>query len=120
MFQTQTTCYVLSAMCYVPCYVLRATCYVLSAMCYVPCYVLRAACYVRQTLAFGLRMSVLEVTVNRKTYGILAGIIGSALGAWLYRSRLMKSSYRTHAIPARERGQVIFDNTPTASDSNAI
>jgi hypothetical protein len=65
-------------------------------------------------------MSVLEVTVNRKTYGILAGIIGSALGAWLYRSRLMKSSYRPHAIPARERGQVIFDNTPTASDSNAI
>jgi hypothetical protein len=40
-------------------------------------------------------------------------MIGSALGAWWY------SRYRSRAamMPARERGTVIFDNTPTASDT---
>lgn len=49
--------------------------------------------------------------MSTRTYGILAGVIGSALGAWWYSRR------RTHvySTPARERGTVIFDNTPTAT-----
>jgi len=50
--------------------------------------------------------------LNTRTYGILAGVIGSALGAWWY------TRYRTRtAMPVRDRGTVIFDNTPTASDT---
>ena len=50
--------------------------------------------------------------MNSRTYGILAGVIGSALGAWWY------SRYRARtAMPVRDRGTVIFDNTPTASDT---
>lgn len=49
--------------------------------------------------------------MSTRTYGILAGVIGSALGAWWYsRYRLADST-----TPARERGTVIFDNTPTAT-----
>ena len=51
--------------------------------------------------------------MSNRTYGILAGVIGSALGAWWY------SRYRTRtsAMSAPNRGTVIFDNTPTASDT---
>lgn len=49
--------------------------------------------------------------MSNRTYGILAGLIGSAVGAWWY------SRYRQSSIgeQARERGTVIFDNTPTPS-----
>ena len=52
-------------------------------------------------------------TLSNRAYGILAGVIGSALGAWWY------SRYRTRtsAMSAPNRGTVIFDNTPTASDT---
>jgi hypothetical protein len=47
--------------------------------------------------------------MNNRTYGILAGLIGSAVGAWWY------SRYRQSSIDriVRQRGTVIFDNTPT-------
>ena len=47
--------------------------------------------------------------MSRRTYGILAGVIGSALGAWWYSRR------RPAGAPASDRGTVIFDNTPTAT-----
>jgi len=49
--------------------------------------------------------------MNNRTYGILAGLIGSAMGAWWY------SRYRRTSIDrvVRERGTVIFDNTPSAT-----
>jgi hypothetical protein len=51
--------------------------------------------------------------VTKRTYGILAGVIGSAVGAWLWnRQRTRAAAALTHA---RERGTVIFDNTPTAT-----
>jgi hypothetical protein len=47
--------------------------------------------------------------VNKRTYGILAGLIGSAVGAWwIVRQRARTA---TPAIP--DRGTVIFHNTPT-------
>ena len=49
--------------------------------------------------------------MNNRTYGILAGLIGSAVGAWWY------SRYRQASIDrvVQNRGTVIFDNTPTAT-----
>ena len=47
--------------------------------------------------------------MNRRTYGILAGVIGSALGAWWYSRR------RGSSRPSTDRGAVIYDNTPTAT-----
>lgn len=49
--------------------------------------------------------------MNNRTYGILAGLIGSAVASWWY-SRYRQTSIE-RAVP--ERGTVIFDNTPTAT-----
>jgi hypothetical protein len=51
--------------------------------------------------------------MNNRTFGIIAGVIGSALGAWWYTRRL--STPAPSLTPARPRGEVIFDNTPTVS-----
>lgn len=48
--------------------------------------------------------------MTRRTYGILASVIGSALGAWWYRRR-HSAAYGS----AADRGTVIYDNTPTAT-----
>lgn len=53
--------------------------------------------------------------VNKRAYGILAGIIASAVSTWLIRSWAMRKSMLKSAAD-RERGEVIFDNTPTASN----
>lgn len=47
--------------------------------------------------------------MSNRTYGLLAGLIG--VGAWLYSRRRMVQV----STPVRERGTVIFDNTPTAT-----
>jgi hypothetical protein len=49
--------------------------------------------------------------MSRRTYGILAGVIGSALGAWWYSRHRTTASGHTN----ESRGTVIFDNTPTAT-----
>lgn len=49
--------------------------------------------------------------MSKRTYGILAGVIGSALGAWWYSRRRAFADSRTNS----DRGTVIFDNTPTAT-----
>ena len=54
--------------------------------------------------------------MTKRTWGILAGVAGSAIGAWYFRSRRGRRSL----TPGREHGAVIFDNTPTASDVDAI
>ena len=49
--------------------------------------------------------------MTTRTYGILAGVLGSALGAWWYSRRGAAGS------PANtDRGVTIFHNTPTATD----
>jgi hypothetical protein len=53
--------------------------------------------------------------VNKRTYGILAGVLGSAFGAWWYRRR------RASSLPAANpRGTVIYDNTPIPSGEGII
>jgi hypothetical protein len=49
--------------------------------------------------------------MSTRTYGILAGVIGSALGAWWYSRRRTSSGSRA----VSDRGTVIFDNTPSAT-----
>ena len=57
--------------------------------------------------------------MSKRTLGILATIVGSALGAWWITSQ--RRAVRTTELPsARERGTVIFDNTPTVSDIEGI
>ena len=50
---------------------------------------------------------------KRTTYGLLAGIVG--FGAWWY-ARQRANSNQDGQRRVRERGTVIFDNTPTASE----
>lgn len=52
--------------------------------------------------------------MTTRTYGILAGVIGSALGAWWFRRN------RTRSAAAVDRGTVIYDNTPVANDDAII
>jgi len=47
--------------------------------------------------------------VSKRTYGILASVIGGALGAWWWARKRSATSSGT------ERGEVIFHNTPTSS-----
>ena len=48
--------------------------------------------------------------MTRRTLGLLATVVGSAMGAWwLTAQRRSRPSSR---MPARDRGTVIFDNTP--------
>ena len=49
--------------------------------------------------------------MTARTYGILAGVLGSALSAWWYARRRNSPALRTNT----ERGTVIYDNTPTAT-----
>jgi hypothetical protein len=52
--------------------------------------------------------------MTTRTIGLFAGIVSSAVGAW-YWTRLQTARRETTGLtPARERGTVIFDNTPTA------
>ncbi len=46
--------------------------------------------------------------MTTRTYGILASVLGSALGAWWY-------SRRRGADSNPDTGTVIFDNTPKAT-----
>jgi len=48
--------------------------------------------------------------VTRRTYGILAA--GVAIGAWLWRRRMDRPSGQR--MPHRDRGTVIYRNTPVS------
>ena len=51
--------------------------------------------------------------MTKQTFGILMGAVGSAVGAWWWVRQ--RSRHSMQLTPARERGTVIFDNTPTAA-----
>ncbi len=50
--------------------------------------------------------------MSKRTYGILAGVIGSAVGAWWWSRQ---QSAISDGADSSEKGTVIFDNTPTPS-----
>ncbi len=58
--------------------------------------------------------------VNKRTFGIITGIIGSAFGAWFWTKRRGGAQNAAPLTPAREHGTVIFDNTPTAVEGNPL
>ena len=60
-----------------------------------------------------------EANVNTRTLGILATILGSALGAWWITTQ-RRSAYNSARPSSRDHGTVIFDNTPTASNVEDI
>jgi len=62
-------------------------------------------------LALVLRSAVLyrRFAVSKRGYGILAGVIGSAIGAWWWKRQRAASM----GAAERNRGTVIFHNTPT-------
>lgn len=64
-----------------------------------------------------LRMSP-EALVSKRTLGILATMVGSAVGAWWLTTH--RQSRAAANQPSRDHGTVIFDNTPVASDAEAI
>jgi hypothetical protein len=51
--------------------------------------------------------------LSRRTYGILASVIGSALGVWWWNRQ--RASARNTITAARDHGTLIFENTPVAS-----
>jgi hypothetical protein len=54
--------------------------------------------------------------VTKRNLGILLAVVGSAMGAWWMASRQRPRP----AVAAGDRGIVIFDNTPTASEVDSI
>jgi hypothetical protein len=60
-----------------------------------------------------------EGILNRRNIGILAAAIGSAFAAW-YWSRHRAVGRSVHMTPARERGELIYDNTPVGSAEGII
>lgn len=57
--------------------------------------------------------------VNRRNVGMLMAIVGSALSAWWAVQQRGRSARRA-ARQTQDRGMVIFDNTPRASETDAI
>ena len=60
-----------------------------------------------------------EAFVSTRTLGILATVVGSALGAWWWTTQ-QRSRTTRQLLPARDHGTLIFDNTPTAADEGVI
>jgi hypothetical protein len=56
--------------------------------------------------------------MTKRTLGLMAGVLSSAVGAWWW-SRQRAAGARSR-MASRERGTVIFDNTPTAAEANAL
>ncbi|HEU4786949.1 MAG TPA: hypothetical protein VFS57_06065 [Gemmatimonadaceae bacterium] len=52
--------------------------------------------------------------MTKTAYGLLAVIAGAAIGSWWWRSRSL--SRPDH----KDKGTVIFDNTPYASSANGV
>jgi len=60
--------------------------------------------------------------VTTRNVGMVLVIVGSALGAWWLFSRRPAGARPAGSRPteASERGTVIFDNTPQASDAEPV
>jgi hypothetical protein len=58
--------------------------------------------------------------LSRRTLGILASMVGSAVGAWWWARSRSPQAQADGLMPARDHGTVIFDNTPTAVEGDVL
>ena len=71
-------------------------------------------------MAFRLRFVGQEERVSKTTFGILAGVVGSAVGAWLWNRQRITQRNVQELTPARDHGTVIFHNTPQPVEGDII
>jgi hypothetical protein len=57
--------------------------------------------------------------MNKRMIGLIA-VVGSALGAWWWTSQRRTRGPHVQMTSKREHGRVVFHNTPTPSDVDAI
>ena len=57
--------------------------------------------------------------MSTRTFGILATLVGSAIGAWWMMNQ-RRGRNAAALTPPRVHGTVIFDNTPSAANVDAI
>jgi hypothetical protein len=58
--------------------------------------------------------------VSKRTFGFLAGVVGSAVGAWFWNRQRMAHQSAPSLTPARDHGTVIFHNTPQPVEGDII
>lgn len=58
--------------------------------------------------------------MSTRTFGILAGVVGSAVGAWWWARQRMHARTAGNLTPARDHGALIYDNTPHATEGSTI
>jgi hypothetical protein len=58
--------------------------------------------------------------VSTRTFGILATLVGSAIGVWWVMNQRQRARNAAAPTPPRVHGTVIFDNTPSAANVDAI
>jgi hypothetical protein len=58
--------------------------------------------------------------MSKTTFGILAGVVGSAVGAWFWGRQRFRQRNLEGLTPPRDHGTVIFDNTPRPVEGDII
>ena len=72
-------------------------------------------------LASCLRLRGQEAhALSKRTFGLMAGVLGSAVGAWLWSRQRLNQRAALQLTPARDHGTVIFHNTPTAVEEEVL
>jgi hypothetical protein len=71
-------------------------------------------------VAFRLRFAGQEERVSKRTFGILAGFVGSAVGAWYWNRQRMHHRDVQQLTAGRDHGTVIFHNTPRPMEDDGI
>ena len=58
--------------------------------------------------------------MSKRTFGILASMVGSAVGAWWWNRQRTAQQAAARLTPARDHGTVIFQNTPQPVEGDII
>ena len=58
--------------------------------------------------------------MSKRTFGILAGMVGSVVGAWWWNQQRIAQQNARRLTRARDHGTVIFHNTPQPVEGDII